>query len=261
MCASCAYVNESFARAISIGKAFFKLLHDAGDEPVIMTRDIVVSTDQQFWAHLLCDECEGRFSKFGEDYTMMMVQRNNSESDFRLLNLIKLSRVAELPRPRPDIPYVAYPGREMGIKTDELAYFALSVIWRLAAHNWPTLNGQKTTLDLGAFYEPIRLFLLGEGPFPADLHVAATAASDGLSRLCYILPERVTGLPWQQIGFLARGIWFDITMGENQPQELLDRCCVTSPKKVIYLANCEPRTLQAAGSMTANARVARNVKM
>ncbi len=241
-----------------IGKEFYALQRDGDDKPVVMTREFVLSTDHQFWAHLLCLDCEALFSTHGEDYTMTMIQRK-SQADFRLLNFIHLSRAMEFPRPVPGIPYVAYPGRELGIDTDALAYFALSVVWRCAAHNWPTLKGQTTSLVLGEYYEPIRLYLLGRAPFPARLHVAVTAASDPISRLCFILPSTTRGLPWDQVAFLARGIWFDVYMGERLPMELIERCCVTTPKRVVYLANCEPRTINAAGAMIANARVHENV--
>jgi len=37
-------------------------------------------------------------------------------------------------------------GKAMGIDTDALAYFALSILWKGAVHKWPTVEGQTLWL-------------------------------------------------------------------------------------------------------------------
>ena len=46
--------------------------------------------------------------------------------------------------------------------TEQLAYFALSVLWRSGVEQWRTLNQQTTGVSLGRFEEPIRKYLAGE---------------------------------------------------------------------------------------------------
>jgi hypothetical protein len=68
------------------------------------------------------------------------------------------------------------------ITPERFAYFALSLVWR-ASHGWPLPDGTRTTpLDLGEYAEPIRLYLLGEAPFPNHTYVALTACTDEKSR-------------------------------------------------------------------------------
>lgn len=250
--------QKKLQRSHLIGKAIFRLCREENEDPVVMTPQIVFSSDRQFRAHLLCQDCEGRFSKHGEDYTMRMIQGKKKE-DFRLLNFINLGRALQLPRAR-GVPYVGYPGRELGIDTDKLAYFALSIAWRSAAHTWPTLNGQTTSVSLGDYYEPIRQYLLGEAGFPAGVFVAVTAASDFASRFLFLAPTPNKGVPWTEIGLLVRGIYFDIYMGDSLPRELTERCCVRTPKKVVFLADCEARAVNASGFIIRSARVAANVR-
>ena len=60
---------------------------------------------------------------------------------------------------------------------DKLAYFGLSILWRSGVHMWNTAFGEKSNrMDLEDFEEPIRLFLHGDGPFPADVAVQVTVS-------------------------------------------------------------------------------------
>jgi hypothetical protein len=65
-----------------------------------------------------------------------------------------------------------YEGRKLGIfDLDQLIYFGMSVFWRGACRQWKTSTGAiAPAVDLGAYYEPIRQFLLG-GPFPQNVHI------------------------------------------------------------------------------------------
>jgi hypothetical protein len=54
---------------------------------------------------------------------------------------------------------------------NQLIYFGMSVFWRGACRQWKTTTGATApAVDLGAYYEPIRQFLLG-GLFPQDVHI------------------------------------------------------------------------------------------
>ena len=79
-----------------------------------------------------------------------------------------LNRLNEAPVIPIAIDLTARSGTALGIDTEWLAYFALSLVWRAAVHDWAFPDGSKSTrLVLGSYEEQIRGYLLGDSPFPA----------------------------------------------------------------------------------------------
>jgi hypothetical protein len=56
-----------------------------------------------------------------------------------------------------NVPF--YSSLQLGIETEKLGYFALSLAWRGAQGPWTTIEGQTTGVYLGQFEEPIRNYL------------------------------------------------------------------------------------------------------
>jgi hypothetical protein len=73
---------------------------------------------------------------------------------------------------------ITYSASAMGIDTAPLAYYALSILWKGSVHEWTTLKGQKSSVDLGKYQEPIRCFLIGDAGFPDGPYVIVTACTD-----------------------------------------------------------------------------------
>ena len=138
LCRLCQQIKP-LQRSHLIGRALYKILHeldDEGDDPIVMTREIVTHTSRQVRDYLLCHNCEDRLNKNGEAYVGTLVCRKN---DFPLLNRLNLA----FPH-RVEKTHVEFSGARVGIDTDKLAYFALSVLWRSGAHKWSTLGRQTT---------------------------------------------------------------------------------------------------------------------
>jgi hypothetical protein len=159
----------------------------------------------------------------------------------------------------PEYALTAFSGRSVGINVEELAHFALGIAWRTSVHQWTTLSGQRTTFSLGAWEEPIRQYLAGESALASNICVAVTCASDPISRIT-VIGAHQSPHPYINFALLTRGIWFDISVGDDLPDYVTSRCCLTTADNVVFLANCEPRTVQVAGGATSAARVARNVR-
>jgi hypothetical protein len=72
---------------------------------------------------------------------------------------------------------------------DKFAYFAISVVWRGAAHDWVLPDGGVRRHDAsGGFVEPMRLYLLGQAPFPPDTSLIVVVGSDDESRKVWSIP-------------------------------------------------------------------------
>ncbi len=251
ICKLCNKVRD-LCKSHYMPRALFVHCGDDTLSPIVLTEKLILSTDRQVSAPLLCSACEQLFSKKGEEYTMTMVQRNSGR--FTLLEILNAAK-----RCRPEGEFVAYFGRQLPVDTDALAYFALSVAWRGAVHDWPTLGGQTTGVSLGQYLEPLRQYLLGEIAVPDGVFVAVIAASDFGSRNHVFFPSQTKNVPFTCISMLALGIWFDIFLGSDLPFELRRRCCVTSAKRPIFKADCDTRTFPAAKRLHKMARVAKNV--
>jgi hypothetical protein len=195
-----------------------------------MSPDLIIQGQTQIKDYLLCRGCEQRLSRMGENYLMKMVNRGNG---FKVMELIRSNPIR-----RTEGEYALYRAADMGIDTGTLAYFALSIIWR-GVHIWPTFDGRATGgLPLGHHEERLRRHLLGTEPYPQGVAVKISVACDDASQSSVIFP-RVN--PDQQdamaITFMARGIWFDVVVGDNLPAYMYQSCCVTSPEKPIFVGD------------------------
>ena len=94
--------------------------------------------------YVLCSDCEQRLSKYGENWMMKQVWNGRSFPLGALLNVALPDQTFT--------NFVAFSGAAVGIDTDSLAYFALSVFWRAAVHTWKTSPYSTTTaISLGEY--------------------------------------------------------------------------------------------------------------
>jgi hypothetical protein len=128
----------------------------------------------------------------------------------------------------------SYRGAAIGVDTEKLAYFGLSVVWRAGAHEWNNSYSDKPTysIDLGPFLEPMRRYLLGTASFPSNITVNVQVASDTRSQCSAYSPSWATGARCPVVGFLACGIHFAVAMGNPLPPEYLQTRCYNSPDKM-----------------------------
>src|ERR1035437_9003758 len=154
----------------------------SSDHPVVMGRRLTSMTPYQVRGYLLCGDCEDRFNKNGEKYALQWVWNGK---DFPLYERLKLA----LPR-RFSNQYVAFSGKAIGVDTEKLAYFGLSLLWRAGVHTWNTAFGEKSNrMELGEFEDPIRRYLVGEDPFPPNTYVILTVCSDSNSQRYFYMPR------------------------------------------------------------------------
>src|SRR5271157_5449636 len=137
-----------------LGRALHVLSREGGRHAVTLTPKLVTATPRQLWAHLLCAECEKRISRNGEAYVLRLLNR---KSNFQLLDILKSATPMKV-----DSTVRVFSGTDVGINTEALAYFALSIAWRGSVHEWKTLEGQTTGIALGPYEERIRQYLAGE---------------------------------------------------------------------------------------------------
>jgi hypothetical protein len=236
--------------------AMYKYILDPkkkNDNPVVVGRKITATTSKQVVEYLLCASCEDLFNRNGERWMLKQVWNGRS---FPLLDRLNLAHPHHV---FPDV--IDFSGLAVGIDTDSLGYFALSVLWRAAVRIWNTPFGGKTTLlELGVFEEPIRKFLLGESPFPDEIVVMVHVCTDRASHGSFYMPSRVQANPIPSFGFQTLGILFRIFVGNTIPENIRAFCCVKSEKKLIFQRDCSVKTIEAFRQLMATSRPAKNMK-
>ena len=152
------------------GKALYRLSRADGQDPILLSPNLITQDQKQIKDYLLCRSCEQRFSKMGEEYTMGMVDR--SKDGFKMMDLIRANHWNR----RTAGEYTMYSGASIGIDTDKLAYYALSIIWR-GTHVWPTYRDRAAGgLKVGDHEEKIRRYLVGTNPYPPNVVVKVSAS-------------------------------------------------------------------------------------
>ena len=117
-----------------IPKAYYRLMRMRGAKnpnPVVVSPGVAYQTSRQVMDYLLCDECEGRFNKRGEDWVLWNAWRGEN----RVLILDALS--AAQPAGAGPNGFRAFKGSEIaGLDVQKLIYYGTSVFWRAALHDW-----------------------------------------------------------------------------------------------------------------------------
>jgi hypothetical protein len=132
---------------------------------------------------LLCNECEGLFDRNGESEVL----RHIAPKSFKYFPLHEKLRLA---LPREECADISrFSGDDVGVDMDKFAYFALSLVWRGAVHDWVMFDGTvRPRTMLGGFEEPIRQYLAGEATLPPDTAVIVIVCTDDEVRTIFTTP-------------------------------------------------------------------------
>ena len=189
--------------------------------------------------HILCVDCEQRFDRNGESEVLYWVSPKSKT--FRLRERLKVALPRDYNQNDSDRSISRYSGTDVGVDVDKFAYFAISVIWRGAVHDWALPDGSVRPHDaLGGFVEPMRLYLLRQAPFPPDTSVIVIVGSDDESRKLWTIATPHVEADCLNFRFLTFGLLFRVLMGYRQWDYLRDHSC-TSPRKCIFYGNMKHR--------------------
>jgi hypothetical protein len=184
--------------------------------PVLVTNKKALTSSKQVSTPFLCEDCEQRFSKYGETYVLAQCARPNSQ--FNLRELIKTAS------PLIDIPegkvYNVQP--LLGSNVGRYLYFAASVFWRASAHSWKIGNEIVGQISLDKqFQDQLRLYLLGETNFPQNARIFVHVSSEAQPDMITVFPcsTKVNGV--SRYKFYILGLLF-ILFIDNDLSQILD---------------------------------------
>src|SRR5579863_4977024 len=221
MCKLCHHDRE-LQDSHLIPKGVFKSLRIDGKESISITAERILTISRQFKAFLLCRGCEGRLNRGGETWVLKHMARQVPKPQFLLFDMLTDAAIC-----RSDEDGRTYAAARIPeIDTGKLAYFALSMLWRIAIHDWRGVDGYIRRQDLGPYEDPIRRFLVGEGPFPARCFTRIVVWPDKASVLygTYLI-RRNSERRFRLFSFYIPGITFYLYVGKGVPPELRETCC------------------------------------
>jgi len=217
-----------------IPAALYKVVRDERfnvAHPWVTTTNVTMQSPRQVSDYLLCAECERRLDQGGESWVIPRCWRNTATFPLRA-SLMKAQ-----PVPKMEAGVVIYEGaRILDVDVDQLAYFAASVFWRAAAHQWAFHMETVPQLKLAAYQERLRQYLLG-GSFPADA-VLAVFIGYGMEEMrnAIITFPYLSGRDkgWRRYTFTVPGVTFWFFAGRAIPSEIRRLCCIQSPQRLLF---------------------------
>ena len=221
--------------------------------PWEITPNSAHQTSRQVKASLLCQECEQRFSKYGERWVFSNGLKN--DGSFPLAAAL----AAHVPcTQEPDVSTTKiYHAAEIPeINVSALTYFAASMFWRGSAHPWK-VDG-TCPVPLGPYQEPIRQYLMGMTGFPTDVALVVVVREP--SSIRHLTHEPLG--EWRGELFVAKfpmpGFAFSISASKNMSLPLRRTCFVRGEGNPIALSGVLEKSILNEGIRMVN-RGRRNV--
>jgi hypothetical protein len=195
-------------------------------DPMTFGRGFAYQSSEQFVDYLLCEACEDRIRRRGEDWVLANCLRPGGA--FPILEIL---RAAHPTWQDEDIrTYSA--ARITEIDSDSLIYFATSVFWRAAAHTW-RIRRRSVHIDLGPYEADFRAFLLGQVQFPQNAAIVVAVLERGGEFA--VSPWSRNDQGYHDHNFTIPGLTFMLYLGGRVPQECLEMSLAPSPERHIFI--------------------------
>lgn len=206
-CALCGN-HETLIDSHFMPAALYQELNDAAGpikHMIVVTRKGTFQNPEQFHMPLLCQACEIRFQKGGEDWTLAM--RYRSDGSFPLRQLLQGATPISSNKETSVFDARAINGLEL----DQLLYFAASIFWRAGIADWTTKFASAPKIDLKPeIMAKFADYLLAKGAFPSETSLNVWVASDAQPRRAMISPLKAQEAPFVRYEAHIPGMVFEL---------------------------------------------------
>lgn len=218
----------------------------AGLGPVRMTASEIAVANVEVTAPLLCQDCEHRLNRDGENWLLPKLATIDQKFPFYDLLVTVPPDTAE----DGSAAYACSRNEKIGFR--KLTNFAIGVFWKASVHSWA--EGTTTPLiELGKYREPFRAFLVRKRPFPdrACLTIAVTPPAKAV--IGFNLPLLQGTRPYHQYVFYMPGIIFVLGVGKGMTGEHRQSCFFSNPLHPILLTDLSQDIYKLVGRNTRKA--------
>ena len=198
--------------------------------PVKMTaEEIAVSTDEVS-TYLLCEECEGRLNRDGENWLLPKLATMDQKFPFYEI-------LQEVPPDTMEGGAAAYAcSRNPKIGFRKLTNFAIGMFWKASVHSWRN-NKSAPMIQLGKYREDFRRFLIGKGKFPPHAMLVVGASPPESAVIGFMMPYFRGVSTHHQFFFYVPGIIFVLCVGKQISDYERQLCFYSNPLHPIILAD------------------------
>lgn len=231
-CKLCLQPVPSLRDSHFLSAGIYRILRDDNEKnphPWVLSGKAAVQSSRQMKVHLLCAECEQRFSKLGENWALKHCLRKDGTF---LLRSILSARTPNISAP-PNPTKIYYASGIPEINIEALSYFAASIFWRGSIHPWN--DDGSIPVNLGPFQEQFRRYLMGQQAFPKDASLwVVVREGKEIDRLTYAPIGSRQG-NFHAYKFPMPGLAFSMAVSKNIPANHRERCLVHGPRNPIIV--------------------------
>jgi hypothetical protein len=229
-CRLCLIDQQNLQSSHYLPSAIYKTCRDASEanpNPFLITKEKALQTSTQFRRHLLCQECEQRLHKNGEDWVLRHCLR--SDGRFKLAEIL----AAETPSASDDRGRIYLSAEIPQIDVPDLVYFASSVFWRGAVCPW----AGSYPVILGPYEEHIRQYLMGQIEFPKCCALTTIVREGDEINRTTLFPHGHRFESFRIHKFMMPGLAFTLAAGSRISHEFRAQCVIRGFANPIFVSS------------------------
>ncbi|MFY0614766.1 MAG: hypothetical protein JXQ99_24780 [Hyphomicrobiaceae bacterium] len=213
-------IPDALRRSHLLAAAFYKIVtrqeNGWADHPVKYdsVSETALYSNDQLQQHLLCDACEDRLKKYGEDTVTRQCWRAGDK--FRLKALLQSVDPHRTPEGDTYWDDSVIGGQ---INIDSYRYFALSVLWRASVVRWPGATANYNGALGQKYSEQFRNYLIHGEPFPKNVIISIFVEFDSAPLIFMTSPQSIPAsfdsYNFRSHSFVVPGLMFQIFVGRD----------------------------------------------
>lgn len=224
----------------------YKYCKAVGLGPVRMTANEIAVANEEITTYLLCEECEQRLNRDGENW--LLPKLATMEHKFPFYDIV--TDVAPDTWEEGVAAYACARNPKVGFR--KLTNFAIGVFWKASVHSWRE-NKSGPMIQLGKYGEEFRRFLVGKGKFPRQAALFVGMSPPEKAVVGFMMPHFRGVGTFHQFIFYVPGIFFVLNVGKQITDFDRQLCFYSDPLHPIILADLSKDIYAMVGKHTAKA--------
>lgn len=245
--------ERPLVRSHLLPRGVYDYVRPPDSNPIVISRELVIQSSRQIQDYLLCAPCDNLLSRRGESWVLPLLARVDGAFLFSDI----------LHEQAPDLvdgdTRVYFATKNPKIDVPKLVHFALGIFWKASVHPWRG-NRKQNLISLGRYGEPVRLYLLGQGPFPQNMSLTAAVLSQPVTLIAANIPYRGSTREYHNFLFYVSGLYFGLYVGKGISAASRSGCFVANPNHPIIESEFETTLRRVTREVTVNAHVTKSLR-
>jgi len=222
-------LDKELVRSHLIPAAIYDYCRTDGSSPVRVGDGVIMHTDRQTQAYLLCVACEGVLNKGGESWTNSKLA--TVEHTFPLYDLLMKARAAFEGAQGGIYFAVANPAFDF----ESLTHFAMGIFWKASVYSWKG-SQRDPLIELGPYSGLIRTWLRGETRFPKDICLTVTLSHPERALISLNEPVQTEFRGWRTFMLHVPGVLFMLNVGKTIEAAMRGICFYANPAHPVFVS-------------------------